>query len=94
MATESSIGVASRKRSIAVDSSEKKKKKRKRVHEEDEDLDVSVGLNRAIGRMDSQLLADHMAQKTARFGTELSSVELSDLYTSGNALGVFSQFSC
>jgi protein CMS1 len=65
------------------------KKKRKRMHlqEQDEaDLDVDKGLNRAFERMDSQLLADHVAQKTSRFGTDLSSVELSDLYISANAI--------
>lgn len=62
----------------------KKKRKRKHLQEHDEaDLDVETGLNRAYERMDSQLLADHIAQKTTRFGTDLSSVELSDLYISG-----------
>lgn len=62
------------------------KKKRKRVHQQEHDeadLDVEAGLNRAFERMDSQLLADHIAQKTTRFATDLSSVELSDLYISG-----------
>lgn len=62
------------------------KKKRKRMHlqEVDEaDLDVEAGLNKAFERMDSQLLADHVAQKTTRFATDLSSVELADLYISG-----------
>lgn len=62
------------------------KKKRKRMHqnEQDEaDFDVEAGLNKAFERMDGQLLADHLAQKTSRFGTDLSSVELSDLYISG-----------
>ena len=60
-----------------------KKKRKKPVREDEEDLDVEAGLNRSFERMDSQLVADHIAQKTSRFGTDLSSVELSDLYISG-----------
>lgn len=62
------------------------KKKRKRMHQQEHDeadLDVDARLNHAFERMDSQLLADHIAQKTTRFATDLSSVELSDLYISG-----------
>lgn len=60
-----------------------KKKRKNPVREDEEDLDVEAGLNRSFERMDSQLVADHIAQKTSRFGTDLSSVELSDLYISG-----------
>lgn len=60
-----------------------KKQKQKKVREDEGDLDMEAGLNRAFERMDGQLLADHIAQKTRRFGTELSPVELSDLYISG-----------
>ncbi|KAK0717075.1 U3-containing 90S pre-ribosomal complex subunit-domain containing protein [Lasiosphaeria miniovina] len=62
------------------------KKKRKKVREDEADLDVEAGLNRAFERMDSQLLADHIAQKTSRFGTDLSPIELSDLYISATAI--------
>lgn len=61
----------------------KNKKHRKKVREDEADLDVEAGLNRAFERMDGQLLADHLAQKTRRFGTDLSPIELSDLYISG-----------
>lgn len=62
----------------------KKKRKRKQEYEQDEaEMDVEAGLNKAFERMDGQLLADHLAQKTSRFGTDLSSVELADLYISG-----------
>jgi protein CMS1 len=60
----------------------KKQKKQKKVREDEGDLDMDAGLNRAFERMDGQLLADHIAQKTRRFGTDLSTVELSDLYIS------------
>lgn len=61
----------------------KAKKKQKKQREDEADLDVEAGLNKAFARMDGQLLADHVAQKTSRFGTELSPIELSDLYISG-----------
>lgn len=63
----------------------KKNKRRKKQHSRDEegDLDIEAGVNRAFAHMDSQLIADHIAQKTARFGSDLSSVELADLYISG-----------
>jgi hypothetical protein len=56
------------------------------VREDEGDLDVEAGLNLAFARMDGQLVADHIAQKTRRFGTDLSPVELSDLYISGECL--------
>lgn len=62
----------------------KKAKKRKAKHAvEDENLDTERGLNTLFAKMDSQLLADYLAQKLARFGTDLSPIELSDLALSG-----------
>jgi hypothetical protein len=72
------------------DKPRKKEKKQKKVREDESDLDMEAGLNRAFERMDGQLLADHIAQKTRRFGTELSPVELSDLYISGESHTQFS----
>lgn len=58
----------------------KRQKKKKRPAEDDDgDLDYDLGLNRAIARMDSRLLADYVARQTQRFGADLSSVELADL---------------
>ena len=48
-----------------------------------EDLDLSVGVNRSFAYMDSQLLADYVAQRTKKFESDLSSVELEDRYISG-----------
>lgn len=48
-----------------------------------EDLDVEKGLNNAIGKMDSQLLTDFLAQQTTRHCGDLSTVELQDLYLPG-----------
>ncbi|KAH8199757.1 hypothetical protein TruAng_006102 [Truncatella angustata] len=60
--------------------SRKKKKKRNGYEQDDSLLDTELGVNTGIALMDSQLLADHLAQRTTRFGTDLSSVELADLY--------------
>ncbi|KAL2166583.1 hypothetical protein VTG60DRAFT_2478 [Thermothelomyces hinnuleus] len=74
-----------KKRKLQGDEKPRKKhKKHKKVREDEADLDVEAGLNRAFERMDGQLLADHLAQKTRRFGTDLSPIELSDLYISAN----------
>ena len=71
------------KKRRAPDEGGLKKKRKKAVREDEEDLDVEAGLNRAFERMDSQLVADYIAKKTSRFGSDLSSVELGDLYISG-----------
>jgi protein CMS1 len=61
---------------------QKKKKKTSKVLEEDE-FDLSIGINKAFSNMDSQLLADYMAQRTKKYESELSSIELEDRYISG-----------
>ncbi|KJZ75713.1 hypothetical protein HIM_04870 [Hirsutella minnesotensis 3608] len=69
-----------RKRSAETAQPPKKTKKRKtKSQHNDEALDTELGLNTLFSRMDNQLLADHLAQKTTRFGTDLSPVELADL---------------
>ncbi|KAM0195071.1 hypothetical protein ACHAPA_005666 [Fusarium lateritium] len=64
----------------------KKSKKRKANAPDDELLDTELGLNTLFNKMDNQLLADHLAQKLGRFGTELSAVEISDMTVSANAI--------
>ncbi|GAP93311.1 putative replication regulator protein [Rosellinia necatrix] len=59
----------------------------------DLDLDLEAGLNKKIAFLDSMLLADHLAQKTRRFGTDLKPVELSALDISPNAIRDSSSFS-
>lgn len=61
-----------------------KKKKKSKYNAEDESLDMELGLNTLIARLDSQLLADYLAQKTSRFGSDLSPVEIADLTISGS----------
>ncbi|KAL6871318.1 U3-90S pre-ribosomal complex subunit domain-containing protein [Trichoderma novae-zelandiae] len=65
----------------------KKAKKRKAKHAvDDESLDSELGLNTLFSKMDSQLLADYHVQRLARFGTDLSPVELSDLALSASSI--------
>jgi hypothetical protein len=62
-----------------------KKKKSKKHQAVEEALDTELGVNTLFSRMDNQLLADYLAQKTTRFGTDLSTIELSDLTISGKS---------
>lgn len=63
------------------------KRKAKRLKtQESAPLDSSnrrENLNPAIAGLSSQLLADHVAQKTKSFAPELSAVELQDKYIPG-----------
>ena len=70
------------------DDEDARKKRKSKGWDDDSLLDLDAGINRAYASMDGQLLADHLSQKTARFGSDLSSVELSDLYISGTRLVV------
>jgi protein CMS1 len=60
-----------------------KKKRKTKSNPEEECLDTELGVNTLFTRMDNQLLADYVAQKIGRFGTDLSPVELSDITVSG-----------
>ncbi|TQS33091.1 hypothetical protein Golomagni_06577, partial [Golovinomyces magnicellulatus] len=64
----------------------KKKKKSTKHSAEDELLDMELGLNTLLSRMDNQLLADYLAQKTSRFAPDLSNIELSDITISANCI--------
>lgn len=75
----------SKKRSREDDGGSRKRKK-SGFEQDDLLFDTEAGVNRALALMDSQLMADHLAQKTSRFGTDLSPVELSDLYISRMSL--------
>lgn len=78
-----------RKRDTEADAEDKKaarKKKRTKKKPQDVDdelLDASLGINRAIGHMDSRLIVDHVAQRVKRFQPDLSLVEAEDLYLPG-----------
>ncbi|KUI62614.1 Protein cms1 [Cytospora mali] len=69
-----------------------KKAKASKHDQDDSLLDLEAGVNTAVTRMDPQLMADHVARQTKRFGTDLSPVELSDLYISANAIRDTTEF--
>lgn len=64
----------------------KRRKARPGIPDQDLDLDLERGLNLAIGKMDRGLLADYIAQRTKRFRSELSAVELEDLHIPGKCI--------
>jgi protein CMS1 len=78
-------GPTSKKRKrgvVSADKAAKKSKSKKNVVEEDE-LDIDKGINRAFSHMDNQLLADYIAQRTRKYESDLSSIELEDKYIPG-----------
>ncbi len=62
----------------------KRKKAKKAKQDDNENLDLEIGVNLAIGKLDSRLLADYVARRTKRFFPNLSLVELEDLHIPGN----------
>lgn len=70
----------SKKRSRADDGGSQPKRRKAAQYEEDEEyLDLEAGVNKKIGLIDNLLLADHLAKKIRRFGTDLTPIELSRL---------------
>jgi hypothetical protein len=67
---------------VAKKAAKKTKSKKAKSTAEDE-LDIDAGLNNAFSHMDSQLLADYMAQRTRKFESDLSSIELEDKFIPG-----------
>ncbi|RWA14172.1 hypothetical protein EKO27_g907 [Xylaria grammica] len=84
---------AKSKKRAREDDGGSRKRKKSAFEQEDLDLDLDAGLNKKIALLDSMLLADHLAQKTRRFGTDLKPVELSALDISPNAIKDSSSFS-
>jgi len=82
---------SSKKRKRVPEKSEKQEKKAKRKKAkatEDEELDIDAGINTAFSHMNNQLLADYIAQRTRKYESDLSSVELEDKYIPGKVLSV------
>ncbi|KAJ2972566.1 hypothetical protein NUW58_g9159 [Xylaria curta] len=84
---------AKSKKRAREDDGGSRKRKKSAYEQEDLDLDLEASLNKKIASLDSMLLADHIAQKTRRFGTDLKPVELSALDISPNAIKDSSSFS-
>ena len=72
----------------------KRKKAKKAKPDEDENLDLKQGLNLAIGKLDSRLQADYVAQRTKRFSSDLSLVELEDRHIPGKCVMTMSEVKC
>lgn len=64
----------------------KQKKNPKQSDDDDALFDLDLGINTIFGRMDPDLLADYVAACTKRFGSDLSPIELSDLYVPAGAI--------
>jgi len=75
-----------RKRGVVEQGAKKaaKKIKSKKFTEEEDELDIGAGINRAFSHMDNQLLADHVAQRTRKYESDLSSIELEDKHIPGD----------
>ena len=75
-----------RKSDASNDSSKKRiktKKAKSASFVADEKLDFENGINTTLSKLDGRLLADYVAQKTKRFGGDLSLVELEDMHIPG-----------
>jgi protein CMS1 len=76
-----------RKRNDEAEQGSKKARKRRRNKKnkvvDEEELDTEQGINNAFSNMDSQLLADYIAQRTRQHESDLSVVELEDKYIPG-----------
>ncbi|OCK81819.1 hypothetical protein K432DRAFT_325441 [Lepidopterella palustris CBS 459.81] len=86
-----------RKRETDIESKKEKKSAKRRKNKkpkniQDEDLNEELGINVAFARMDSQLLADYINQRTAHYETDLSTVELDDRYIPARAIQDSSSF--
>ncbi|KAI8627866.1 U3-containing 90S pre-ribosomal complex subunit-domain containing protein [Xylariaceae sp. FL1651] len=91
-----SVNLASKaksKKRAREDDAGSRKRRKSAFEQDDQDLDLEAGLNKKIALLDNMLLADHLAQKTRRFGTDLKPVELSALDISPNAIRDSSSFS-
>jgi protein CMS1 len=69
----------------------KKTKGNKAKNTKDDDLDVESRINNAFSHMDNQLLADYMAQRTRKYESDLSTIELEDKYLPGGSYIVIIQ---
>ncbi|KAK6206132.1 Protein cms1 [Pestalotiopsis sp. IQ-011] len=81
--SEALASKAKSKKRLREDDGVVRKKKKKTGYEQDDSLlDTELGVNTGIAFMDPQLMADHLAQRMTKFGTDLSPLELADLYIS------------
>lgn len=67
----------------------KKPKSKKAKEAQDDELDIEAGINNAFSHMDNQLLADYIAQRTRKYESDLSSIELEDKYIPGAVCHIY-----
>jgi len=67
----------------AKKSAKKEKNKKSRAVFDDAELDMEIGVNKAFSHMDSQLLADYLAQRTRMYEKDLSSIEWEEKFLPG-----------
>ncbi|KAG8624415.1 hypothetical protein KVT40_007482 [Elsinoe batatas] len=70
----------------------KRKKSKPATEPLDDALDLEKGINNAVGHMDPQLLADHIAQRNRRYQNDLSTVEQEDLRIPASAISDTSEW--
>ncbi|KAI1380008.1 U3-containing 90S pre-ribosomal complex subunit-domain containing protein [Hypoxylon crocopeplum] len=75
-----------KKRGREDDGGSRKRRKPAKYEEDEEYLDLEAGVNKKIALIDNLLLADHLAKKIRRFGSDLKPVELSQLDISPNCI--------
>jgi protein CMS1 len=77
--------ISKKRKRGAVEQGAKKaaKKTKSKKTAEDDELDVDAGINNAFSHMDNQLLADYISQRTRKYESDLSSIELEDKYIPG-----------
>ena len=85
------VSNSKRKRDPEEKQASKRRKLKRPKDVDDSALDAELGVNHAIARMDSQLLADHVAQRTQRFRPDLTLVEREEIHVPSMYRGVYSR---
>jgi protein CMS1 len=83
---------AKRKRTVDETAEPAKARRRKRQAVDDEDVDYEKGIRLSYAGMDNNLLADHVAQRTQKHQSDLSTVELEDRRISAGSIRDSSSF--
>ncbi|POS85812.1 hypothetical protein EPUL_001062 [Erysiphe pulchra] len=75
-----------RSKNQSLGNAAKKTKFNRKNFENEAKINVETGLNNAFAEMDSQLLADYVAQRTRNYESDLSVIELEDKYISASSI--------
>ncbi len=82
-----------RKRDVEEKTTSKRRKPRQPKDVDESALDVDAGVNNAIAHMDRRLLADHIAQRTKRFLSDFSLLELEECHVPGRSIAEYTRAS-